>query len=674
MKNKIFQTACCSIIALLSFLSVPARAEVIDKMDADTFSTWTNSKADNTTLTLSNVQGGYQETCMKATYNLTNGDWVAFGKPNLGNGDFSGGDSLSITYRGAGDNNNIELKFIDSDGDIFVAILEKATNTGNNWVTSTISHDNFSLWRNPPKPGETEGEPFGNGTKDWGKIVKYAINVTRSSGGEGYIEVDTIHAYQQKNPSIEVVDACEGSNNNYNSDVWEGADGANGATYSIVPSEENTYPSPMGGKYRKLAYTFSGTWAVLWEENMYAVTRSSLAAIATANINNLKYINFYMKLENGTEKPVLQLLNFVSGTGGVDRQKEANVLDYKKFDCGTAYPGWGFYSIPLTAFDFTVPTSTTAYIFRIKFAVLEPSAGTVYLDHLFYSEFDNASLAGGTDSGEVAGFNDDANLLTYPTSKDRENVYTPSSVSLSSTNKALRLDFKFNDGDWMVCEKGTGLNAAAARGFRFRYKGTGAANHLEFKVKDRNNVEYFKKFYAFTNTDGEWKTAIVQMKELTLFGKGKDNNETLDLKNIAEVNFAISKNGAGGDGTFYIDYLETVSEKDFELARPGRMIESVSIDNNPFSPNGDSIKDAATFSYTLTDYANVKLDIYNMAGEIVRKIDVGDQVPASYATLQWDGKNDDGGVVNNGPFFYKLSAKNPDNQSDSVTHLIFVLK
>ncbi|MFH1369449.1 MAG: carbohydrate binding domain-containing protein [Elusimicrobiota bacterium] len=658
---------CILIILFMAVISVPAYSADIDNMDS--IGGW-STDGDGTIEIQSIV--GYSNNSLKCIYDITGKGYVQFSKSSYGSPDFTGGDALALTYRGLGDsykdangndavyNNNIELKMYDSDGDIFAAVIDKATHAGNSWTTLVIPQSSFNLWLN------SSDEPYGNGTKNWNSIVKYSIGITKNTGGSGYVEIDSLNAYQQNPPGTYTIDSCDTGTNSLGNATWSGYEPLH--PNNVTMTVENTSPSPAGGKYYKIDYTKSdGGWVVGLEEDMTVVDgvlRSSFNATAYS------YLNFYAKSGTLSEIPNIEMWFYkLNGSGEHDLQS------VKLTAFGALSTDWKFYSIPLADFKLADKGVTLAVLTKLKIS-FDISAGTLYVDKFWFSDSSNESLTAGL-RGALNTFNDTVvNKLTYPTVTDLDGTLVVSSVEgQTQSDKALRLDYNFGEkGGWLLCERGTGINAAMDKGFRFKYKGTGIASHVEFKLEDRNNVVFFKKFYNFTNTNGEWKTATVLNTDLTLFAKGKDNSETFDLKNIGKILFAVTKSGDGGSGTFYVDSIETISDKDFQLLRPGKIINSVNIDNNPFSPNNDGVKDYATFIYSLSDYAHVWLDIYNMAGEVVRRIDVGDQNPGSYSTLQWDGKDDGGGTVNNGLYFYRLRAKNPDNQSDNLNHIIMVLK
>ena len=87
---------------------------------------------------------------------------------------------------------------------------------------------------------------------------------------------------------------------------------------------------------------------------------------------------------------------------------------------------------------------------------------------------------------------------------------------------------------------------------------------------------------------------------------------------------------------------------------------------NPFNPE-------TWIPYRLAEDAFVTLTIYDGNGQVVRTLDVGHQIVASYESrskaIHWDGRNEFGVQVASGLYFYHLSAENY-----SATRKILILK
>ena len=70
---------------------------------------------------------------------------------------------------------------------------------------------------------------------------------------------------------------------------------------------------------------------------------------------------------------------------------------------------------------------------------------------------------------------------------------------------------------------------------------------------------------------------------------------------------------------------------------------------NPFNPS-------TTIKFDLKDKGFVTLKVYNVAGQLVRTL-VNGVKDANPYTVTWDGKNDRGGAVASGIYFYKMETK-----------------
>jgi hypothetical protein len=81
-------------------------------------------------------------------------------------------------------------------------------------------------------------------------------------------------------------------------------------------------------------------------------------------------------------------------------------------------------------------------------------------------------------------------------------------------------------------------------------------------------------------------------------------------------------------------------EPDFEFAS----------DNfpNPFNPE-------TTISFTLSNVENVEITVFNVRGQIVRRL-VNDSFERGHHRVVWDGRDDSGRQVSSGIYFYKIDA------------------
>ncbi len=82
---------------------------------------------------------------------------------------------------------------------------------------------------------------------------------------------------------------------------------------------------------------------------------------------------------------------------------------------------------------------------------------------------------------------------------------------------------------------------------------------------------------------------------------------------------------------------------------------------NPFDSD-------ANISYALNDPGNVRVSIYNTAGQLIRSFDMGVQDAGTY-TVHWDGNHEDGTQATSGVYLYRI-----DVGDQSVTNRMVLLK
>ncbi|NIO27668.1 MAG: choice-of-anchor D domain-containing protein [Candidatus Latescibacteria bacterium] len=109
----------------------------------------------------------------------------------------------------------------------------------------------------------------------------------------------------------------------------------------------------------------------------------------------------------------------------------------------------------------------------------------------------------------------------------------------------------------------------------------------------------------------------------------------------------------------YIAWMEAGNVIDFDVITTGTEDKKDAIPTayrlrqnypNPFNP-------VTTIEYDLPEAAAVRLVIYNVKGELVRKL-VNREEPAGRYTVRWDAKSEAGEPVSSGIYFYRLIAKN----------------
>jgi len=70
---------------------------------------------------------------------------------------------------------------------------------------------------------------------------------------------------------------------------------------------------------------------------------------------------------------------------------------------------------------------------------------------------------------------------------------------------------------------------------------------------------------------------------------------------------------------------------------------------NPFNPQ-------TTIAFTLPSSGAVELSVYNLAGQLIRRLIAGEQITAGEHERQWDGRDESGNPAATGVYLYRLSA------------------
>lgn len=86
---------------------------------------------------------------------------------------------------------------------------------------------------------------------------------------------------------------------------------------------------------------------------------------------------------------------------------------------------------------------------------------------------------------------------------------------------------------------------------------------------------------------------------------------------------------------------------------------------NPFSPDQDGIMDELVIGFTLQQPGNVTLTIYNLAGQMVLKRELGELAWGDHQII-WNGKNQQNQRVQKGVYILRLAASNPNYAAEAA--------
>jgi len=93
---------------------------------------------------------------------------------------------------------------------------------------------------------------------------------------------------------------------------------------------------------------------------------------------------------------------------------------------------------------------------------------------------------------------------------------------------------------------------------------------------------------------------------------------------------------------------------------------------NPFSPNGDGVKDATDVVFALVRPATCTIKLFNRDGAVVRTLLNHAASPAGRNAVPWNGTNDAGTVVPDGVYAIRLWAVDAGGVKESATALVIV--
>jgi hypothetical protein len=622
------------------FLAGLSFAELLDNMESTT--NWLVQTDKGASLSTSTV-AGLTGNAVQLNYDIGSGEWVAIKREDFANVDISLGDAISFYYKGTGDSNHIKFQITDADGDVFDRKLANLSNTSS-WTQAILTFESLSCW-----------EGTGDGTLDRGNISKIGFAVNVSEGGSGKVAIDGLESYQLNTPLVSLLFDnfnCGTTPNDLGGNAGRMSAGGNydpTITYDSANAKEGVYGL-------SIAYDFpSGEWCGYW-----SFMRSDESGYDLSGYQNLK---FWVKGATGGETFKIE----IADTKGNKPSVEVTGVT-------TSYQE---VTIPLT--DFTGLDTTAVKQVNIVFDEA-PRAGNVYIDNIRFigpgssSEGSISFLDSMDEPAAISGWE------KYGLDEDK-GITTTSLDSMSGQDgRALELTYRFNRGgtdDWVVMERDWGRNIAGDDSFRFKYRGTGSSNSLEFRVTDKNGTIFSKKLYDVTNTEDEWRTATIPYEELSLLTSGTYSNgdtaNALDLRKVEAISFVVSK-GDGGSGSLTVDELEVLEVEDFTKGRGDSLIKSIVVPDNPISPNNDGIRDRASFKFELARYANVTLKIYDLAGNLVRRIDGGEMEPDIEHIIYWDARDNSEKLVRNGLYLYLLEARDLDRKTDQVKHVIGVIR
>jgi hypothetical protein len=121
--------------------------------------------------------------------------------------------------------------------------------------------------------------------------------------------------------------------------------------------------------------------------------------------------------------------------------------------------------------------------------------------------------------------------------------------------RALRLDYRFlGGGGWAIARREIGIDLPGNYAFRFRLRGAGPSNTLEFKLIDETGQNVWWSVQHDVDWPADWRPVRIKKRHITFAWGPRGGGE---ISHVAALELAITAS-SGGQGTVWIDELELV--------------------------------------------------------------------------------------------------------------------
>lgn len=639
--------------------AIPLRATVLENFESTT--SWTFVWDFGSSLDVSTVTG-VSGNALELEYSLRNGSGVGLIKNGFGSLDVNalGSNALRFFYKAGSLPSTIEIKLSDSDyvdpGLSTKSVLKFTAKGDNQWHEVIAQFNNFDIWTDTGLDGETDTATF-----DWSKVSHLSYGVSGSSGTAGSdtirfedfsfyslnAPVPLVNSYENFVPSCWVTNACLNERAGPRASLAFPVEHPEWGSSTIV----STQAAPGSGTHsREIRYTLPALGGG------YFGLSEVLEGISVVGTDR---IEFYAKGVAGGEPLKLE----VKSPG----------LSQKIVVPTAITTDWQNIAVPFSLFPTLDLSNITEIVFLFE---TRPSAGRIYIDDVRVVSPGSATLGSVVKVLEdYSGSKLNLGYGEYP----RDNVASLSLTfeadnSIGSVgNKVGRLDYTFknsSDVPWAVVERPLGINLLVEPQVRFKFKGDGSDQSIEVLLMDTDATLFKKTLFNASNTAGQWKTVTLPVDQFSFFAPGADSK--LKLTQIDGIQILLVPGGTSF-GTFTIDSLELVAPTNMEKTNMDGLISSVLTPDNPFSPNGDGLKDIFNVNYVLTNPARVVFRVFNLQGVPILVMDKGAQ-PSGENVVAWDGRDDGGTLLANGVYFFTLEAKSDFSGDQTFRQIVGVMR
>jgi len=590
---------------LLCFIPLIASAStVLDSMDS--VYGWQTEKDDQTTLDVS-ATSGHSGKAVKLSYYLPENGWGQIGR-TLTYQDFLYGRAIRFQMRAGGEKNKIIFKLRDSDDDLFKYSLGEIP-ASSNWQTYEVPLSSMTI--------ESENSR-GDGVLGLAYIKAIEFVIEKVSGGSGTIEIDNIQLLSNSKP-IQDFEPNNGTPGDYFGDKYANTN-AFAEDYKVRG-------------YRGMWCQMTSDWG----------TTKIFPSDSTTDISTADNIFLWVRDTQGDNSCEIRLVDVTGSSWPVWSSVYGQYATQNK---------WTRITIPVSTFTVNVDVSKIKWI-----EICEGNPGYYYFDELGVGYPSDISTEVIDDFDYPIS---DSGWYSFGGGNSKSELSNVDGVSGS----AIHIKYDFCDDTWISVQKLTTLDLGSYSGIKFWLKQTGVSNYFELKLNDTDGSSYYRK-YAYQTFD-EWFPVVIKFDDFSRFQRGSDGD--LNLNEISQIWLCISYLNGGG-GTVEIDDIQLVRGEDFEEKPSGaKLITSVSVDNNPFSPDGDGVRERATINFELAEVSYVDFRIFDIQGrEVLHR---GQKCYPGTNAFEWDGSWGSK-VAPAGLYFYQLNAQsNASEKQEKFTHVL----
>ncbi|MCK4665705.1 hypothetical protein KAU33_03100, partial [Candidatus Dependentiae bacterium] len=183
-----------------------------------------------------------------------------------------------------------------------------------------------------------------------------------------------------------------------------------------------------------------------------------------------------------------------------------------------------------------------------------------------------------------------------------------------------------------------------------------------YDVKLISNQPVFNDYVALSFSYTDTQVTGIDESSLNIYTFDEDQQEWRLAQPDSSLVYRDYENNIITIYTHHLS-LYVLSGKVFYVDNPN--IISFGVINNPFSPNDDSIKDKVYVTAKADQDSTIHLEIYNSGWDLIREYSA-DVPENTIVNFNWDGKDVNGNIQNDGMYYAQVHAVNSGGLRSSV--------